>query len=154
MFFSLPSRTPQEPSDSGTGILAPDLSKQKTHKQNTPQCDSNIKRDSHLFPPESKNVSPTYLAVTFNVYVTFDHRAKRSSHPADRASDSRQGQLLRPDHRETATELHQEEQKKINQNKVHTTTIHFALLRFVFFLLVRFRHRMYDRILFASGDQR
>lgn len=57
-----------------------------------------------------------YFAVTFNVYVTFDHRAKRSSHPAGRAGDLRQGQLFRPD--KTPTELRQEEQTKRNQNEV------------------------------------
>lgn len=107
LFVSLPSLTPQGPSDSGTGILAPDLSKEKTNTGRQ-QCESNIN--------ENLDVSPTYLGVTFNVYVTFDHRAKRGSHPADRTDDLRQGQQLRPD--ETPTELRQEEQIKRNQNDV------------------------------------
>lgn len=117
-----------------------ETNKQKQNKTHT-HCSTNpiIRLHPTLFPLK---LSPASLG-TLNVYVTFDHRTKRSSHPAGSAGDSRQGPLLSPDGRQTATTLRQEEQNSENQNKIRANTIHFAPLKF---LLVRFRHRKYSQV--------
>lgn len=116
-------------------------------KTNKPKhCSTNpiIRLHPNLFSQKTQTFFPNSLG-TLNMYVAFDHRPKRSSHPAGRAGDFRQGPLLRPDGRQRAATLRHEEQNRRNQNKIHTNTIHFAPLKF---LLVRFRHRKYSQVLF------
>lgn len=138
----------RSPLTTALGFWPPsDLGKNKQTKH----CSTNpiIRLHPNLFSQKTQTFFPNSLG-TLNMYVAFDHRPKRSSHPAGRAGDFRQGPLLRPDGRQRAATLRQEKQNRRNQNKIHTNTIHFAPLKF---LLVRFRHRKYSQVLFfASPD--